>query len=354
MFKSKLLPVAALLSSALLPLTHAADTIDDNRWYIAPFGTYLHPAGERQATDGWGGGLGFGKILDKHFNVELRGFYQDYNSVNGLWSTTGGTADVQYYFFRDKFSPYTVIAAGGANSCLGANCGAGFIGEAGLGFNYELHDNLSFRSDVRYRYNNNFAANLQPNGNNEYNDLVVNVGFVIPFGEKPKASPLKVAVPTPAPIPAPVPALDCSTIDSDHDGVNNCLDKCPETPKGSKVDVNGCPIRLILKGTNFKYDSAELLPEAKTLLTEVANSLKNYPQKNDIEVQGHTSSEGSDSYNLKLSQKRANSVVQFLESKGVSNRLSAKGFGEAKPVADNRTEIGRSENRRVELIWIEN
>ena len=71
-------------------------------------------------------------------------------------------------------------------------------------------------------------------------------------------------------------------------------------------------------------------------------------------MQGHTSSEGSDSYNLKLSQKRANSVVQFLESKGVSNRLSAKGFGEAKPVADNRTEIGRSENRRVELIWIEN
>lgn len=353
MFKHKLLPLASLLGLGLLPSAHAADQFQDNRWYAAPFASYVQTGGDRKVDDGWGGGLGIGKIIDQHFNVELRGFYQDFGGKNGLLSLTGGTVDVQYYFARDKFSPYTVAGVGGINSCLGGNCAGGFIGELGLGFTYELHDNFLLRSDVRYRYNDNLGSRIQP-GIDEFHDMVVNVGFVIPFGDKPKAAaPIEAPAPVaPAPRPAAPAPADCSTLDSDHDGVNNCLDKCPDTPKGSKVDFNGCPIKLILKGSQFKYNSAELTQEAKTILDEVAASLISYPQKNDIEVQGHTSSEGSDSYNMKLSQKRAKSVVDYLKLKHVSNKLTAKGFGEAKPVADNRTEAGRSENRRVELIWI--
>jgi OOP family OmpA-OmpF porin len=143
-------------------------------------------------------------------------------------------------------------------------------------------------------------------------------------------------------------------MDTDADGVNNCLDRCPGTPSGSTVDSAGCPIRLILKGQHFEYDSAKLTLEARSLLDEVAASLIAYPQKNDIEVQGHTSSEGSDAYNMRLSQQRAASVVNYLQLKGISNRLKAVAYGESRPVADNSTEAGRSENRRVELIWIEN
>lgn len=352
MLKNKLLPIVSLLGIGLLPTAQAADQVTDDRWYVAPFGSYVNTGGDRQANDGWGGGMGIGKMLDRHFNIELRGFHHDFNGTNGAWSNNGGTADLQYYFFRDKFSPYTVIGLGGMDTCVGGKCGAGFIGEAGAGFTYELHDNFLIRSDVRYRYNNNFDSHVQP-GTTEFNDMVVNVGFVIPFGDKPKAAKLDIPVPvTPAPKAAPV--ADCSTKDADADGVNDCLDKCPGTPKNSKVDYNGCPIRLLLKGENFKHDSAELTPEAKTILDEVTKSLNAYPQKNDIEVQGHTSSEGSDSYNMKLSQRRATSVVEYMKSKGVTNKLYTKAFGESKPVADNRTEAGRSENRRVELIWIEN
>ncbi|WP_347988960.1 OmpA family protein [Methylomonas sp. AM2-LC] len=355
MLKNKLLPIALLLSSLMLPTAHAAGTsIDDNRWYIAPFGTYVHTGGDRNADDGWGGGMGFGKIIDRHFNVELEGFYQGFNGQNGAWSMSGGTADVQYFFFRDKFSPYTVLGAGAMNTCLSGKCGGGFIGEAGVGFTYELMDNLLFRSDVRYRYNNNLNANVQ-SGTNEFNDMVVNVGFVIPFGPKPVSAPIKVDAPAPVVTSArSTPVADCSTLDSDGDGVNNCLDKCSDTPKNSKVDVNGCPIKLILKGSNFKVDSAELTVPAKAILDEVAHSLNNYPLKNDIDVQGHTSSEGGVAHNQKLSERRAKSVADYLKSKGVTNRLFVKGFGKNKPIADNRTEEGRSENRRVELIWIEN
>jgi len=68
-------------------------------------------------------------------------------------------------------------------------------------------------------------------------------------------------------------------------------------------------------------------------------------------VHGHTSSEGSDSHNLKLSQRRSQSVVSYLKQKGVTNKLTARGYGEKLPVADNSTQEGRELNRRVELVW---
>ena len=195
MLKKKLLTLASMSLVGFLPLAQAGglfhdDRYDDgrytdNRWYVAPFGTFIKSGGDRQASDGWGGGMGIGKMLDKHFNVELKGFYEEFGGANGPWSLTGGTADVQYYFDRDKFSPYAVVGAGGMNTCASANCGASVIGEAGVGFTYELHDNFLLRSDVRYRYNNNLNAQVQP-GTDEFHDMVVNVGFVVPFGDKPK------------------------------------------------------------------------------------------------------------------------------------------------------------------------
>ncbi|MGD0959633.1 MAG: OmpA family protein [Methylomonas sp.] len=340
MLKNKLLPISLLLGCGLLPAAHAADEdLIDKRWYIAPFGTFVHTGGDRKADDGWGGGMGFGKMLDRHFNIELDGFYQGYNGQNGPWSMSGGTADVQYYFFRDTFSPYAVFGVGGMDTCLGGKCGAGFIGEAGVGFTVDILDNLMFRSDVRYRYNNNLNANLQP-GTNEFNDMVVNVGFVIPFGEKPKAAPMKVETSQPIltrPAPTPPPADPCHG----------------RHFKSSKVDANGCPV-IVLMGENFKYDSSVLLPTAKEILDNLAKDLIADPQKNEIEARGYASSEGKKSYNMKLSERRALAVVEYLKSKGVTNKLIAKGFGIADPIADNRTEEGRAQNRRVELIWIEN
>lgn len=344
MLKNKLFAIASLTSVGFLPLVQAAEPSQDTRWYIAPFGTFVNTGGDRKAQDGWGGGMGFGKMLDKHFNVELKGFYQGFGGTNGPWDLAGGTADLQYYFSRDKFSPYAVVAAGGMNTCASANCGAGFIGEAGVGFTYELHDNLLLRSDVRYRYNNNLNAQVQP-GTDEFHDMTVNVGFVIPFGDKPKSV---------ARSEAPVAAIaDCSTLDEDADGVNDCLDRCPGTLKGSKVDANGCLTSIILKGVKFKYDSAELMSNAMAILDGVVVSLVSHDQKNDIEIQGHASSEGTDDYNMKLSQRRSQSVADYLKTKGVTNKLTAKGYGETTPIADNSTEAGKSQNRRVELIWSE-
>ena len=349
MFKKNFFALAALTAIGIAPMAQA-DSHQDDRWYVAPFGSYVRPGGDRDAKDGWGGGLGFGKMLNDHFNVEFRGFYQGLSAENrsGNWDLTGGTADFQYYLTRSKFSPYTVIGVGAMNSSTNGDSGIGFIGEAGLGATYELHDNFLLRSDVRYRYNNNLNAQLQ-SGTDEFHDMVVNVGFVVPFGPKHHE-------PAPEPVAAvePAPVDNCATQDSDADGVSNCEDKCPSTIAGSKVDSQGCALSLELKGVNFKHDSAELTLEAKGILDTVAESLIAYPQKSDIEVHGHTSSEGTVSHNLKLSKRRSQSVANYLKQRGVANRLYAKGYGESQPIADNSTEEGRHQNRRVELIWTGN
>ena len=109
------------------------------------------------------------------------------------------------------------------------------------------------------------------------------------------------------------------------------------------------PQKLVLEGVNFDFDKATLRQEDIGSLDNDVATLKSWGDV-DIEVAGHTDSMGSDAYNMKLSQQRAEAVRNFLISRGVAaDRLTAKGYGESQPVADNATEEGRFKNRRVEL-----
>lgn len=337
---------------------HADETFLDDRFYVAPFGSFLYTGGDTKGMEGWGAGAGVGKIINEYFNVELKGFWQNYgNDIRGVGGHTdiaGGTVDLQYYFMRDTFSPYAVFGVGGMNTSARDLAGGGraqssFIFEAGLGATVELSDNFLLRGDVRYRGNTANALsgfNGATTKTDVLNDLVVNLGFVIPFGEKP----------TLAAAPAPAPVEQCARgSDTDHDGVDDCDDRCPGTMKNSKVDDQGCPIVMELRGVNFKYDSDELTEGAMSILDGVVEQLVAFPEKRDIEVAGYASDEGKPNkklYNLKLSQRRSESVARYLRAKGVSNKLTAKGYGVEYPIADNSTEAGRVKNRRVELRWM--
>ena len=148
------------------------------------------------------------------------------------------------------------------------------------------------------------------------------------------------------------------TVDSDGDGVCDGVDRCPETKAGRQVDVFGCPISefipepekpVVLHGVNFETNKTILFDAAKTLLNQVAESLKERPDVK-VEIGGHADSRGNDEHNMKLSQGRAEAAMQYLISQGVSaDRLTAKGYGETQPIGDNKTEEGRAQNRRVEL-----
>ncbi len=108
---------------------------------------------------------------------------------------------------------------------------------------------------------------------------------------------------------------------------------------------------IILHGVEFEFNSAKLKPESYPVLDEAARILTMHPEI-DVEVQGHTDNIGSDEYNLKLSQKRAEAVRDYLIDKHMIEpvRLIPVGYGEKKPIADNTTEGGRQKNRRVEFL----
>jgi OOP family OmpA-OmpF porin len=146
----------------------------------------------------------------------------------------------------------------------------------------------------------------------------------------------------------PVDAAGCMT-DSDGDGIADQKDKCPGTPEGLMVDEDGCPISLTL-AIEFDVDKANIKPRYQTELQRGAAFIRQYPGSR-ILIAGHTDWTASDAYNLALSQRRADSVRNYLiENFGIkSERLEAKGYGEAFPIADNTTAEGRQRNRRVEL-----
>lgn len=191
---------------------------------------------------------------------------------------------------------------------------------------------------------------------------------------------------------AKVDARGCP-LDADNDGVFDGLDRCPDTPAGVKVGAGGCPLdsdgdgipdhrdacpavpapgtadgcppravepapvvvpaaprKLMLDGVNFDNDSARLRPESLTILDNAAATLKEWGEVK-VEVAGYTDAASSIAYNLTLSQRRAETVRAYLIKHGIAaERLTARGYGEAQPVADNKTAAGRAKNRRVELI----
>ena len=140
-------------------------------------------------------------------------------------------------------------------------------------------------------------------------------------------------------------------LDSDGDGIVDRLDLCPNTPAGVRVDASGCPLpkTLKLEGVRFDNDSDVLRHESDAILDEATATLKRYPEFR-VEVAGYTDSRGSGVHNLDLSSRRAKAVMDYFIAHGISaDRLRAKGYGDADPIANNYLEEGRMKNRRVDL-----
>ncbi len=157
--------------------------------------------------------------------------------------------------------------------------------------------------------------------------------------------------------------------DEDSDGVFDRRDRCPDTPENTEVDHRGCPLPqypvavkpvepapqsevITLSDAGnvlFDFDKSDLTPAAKAQLDTLMDKLRNADVVS-IKVIGHTDSKGSDAYNQALSERRASSVAAYLLSQGLApNKLTSEGRGESEPVADNASDEGRAENRRVEL-----
>lgn len=127
----------------------------------------------------------------------------------------------------------------------------------------------------------------------------------------------------------------------------------PPPPPPSRVEVKSDKIEIKDK-IQFEVNKATILPQSFALMDELSDVIKKNPHIKKISIEGHASSEGDAAKNVKLSDERAKAVMKYIVDKGIeATRLSAKGFGAKKPIADNATEEGREKNRRVEFVITE-
>lgn len=352
--------------------------------YFSAMGNYFRAAKGRGTDDGFGGQVSIGKSVTNGLNLELVSQYliADPETGGGSTKLTGvgiGAMVFPSSTLPDLYVPISLMRGQVRDnpglipdySTTFFDIGLGYL--IGLGSFGEALGGTSIRAEVRYRIDahGREQAGVGDGERKAFYEGVAGLGVVIPLGVAPPAA-------EPAPVEeAPAEVVPVEVGDADNDGVPDDRDQCPETPAGASVDENGCPPAepappvadcvppgpgepidlngckagdaIVLRGVNFEVASARLTANAKTILDGVADALL-AQQSIKAEIGGYTSSEGSESYNQNLSERRAASVTDYLVGRGVAaDRLTNKGYGEASPVADNSSEEGRELNRRVEL-----
>jgi OOP family OmpA-OmpF porin len=342
-------------------------------WYVAPKALYVDPDNDYNADEAIGGSLAIGKVVSKEWDIEL-GYVLSSHDVNGTskkLKLQGPEFNFNRVFLRDKaVNPFLGAGINFMNA-LEDSSGtmshtAGLNVKAGILADLTSNGALQLSAEIGKRFEGFETA-----------DVFAGLGLRFNFGAPAKAAPVAY---TPPPAPPPAPAAPPPPADSDHDGVidsqDQCpntvegakvdakgcemdhdgdgvvdrLDKCPKTPKDDKVDSVGCGVNYPLE-VQFDTNSATIKPESYAELDTFVQFFNEVPSAKG-ELQGHTDNVGKDAYNLKLSQRRADSVKAYVLSKGVdpARITSTKGYGEAKPIADNNTVEGRAANRRVLFV----
>jgi OOP family OmpA-OmpF porin len=237
--------------------------------------------------------------------------------------------EMLYHFFPDHtLVPYVAAGYAGLNFDNIQPRGAF---DYGVGLKWFLSDNLALRGDVRHILYKSGGIN-----DTTFNNFEYTIGAYIPFGGTAKAVKAVEAQAAPAPVPEAAPA------------------PVPEAPLEEIPAAEPAPGHYkycITLHIEYDINKADIRPEYNDEVAKAGDFLKKYPTTTAV-IEGHTDNVGSPEHNLDLSQKRAESVVNYLvEHFGIErSRLSPKGYGSTRPVADNSTDEGKQKNRRMEAI----
>jgi len=356
--------VAVMTAAMLVPLS-AAQAEDEPVFYVSPSFKTVHFNEESMLENrDTGFHLALGVDLDRYWSAEL-GFQQ----LNARYANEQTQADVDSWQIdaryslgepQDRVRPY--LSAGIGTMNLDGDHDS-FLSLGG-GFSFALGDRATVRAGVHNA--SHFARGL---GNF---DVGFHAGLAFYFGERSASLPqVASAEPesgtgsgtgtgsSPGAEPVSAPTVAVAPVDSDGDGVVDAEDGCADTPSNYVVDENGCPIlveeivRFDLQ-VNFDFDRSVVRAEDIAEIEALSEFMREYDVVLVL-LEGHTDSIGTESYNLGLSQRRADAVRNMLiEDFGIApGRIQTEGFGEQMPVADNDTEQGRQANRRVVAVLAE-
>ncbi|WP_069470678.1 OmpA family protein [Candidatus Marithrix sp. Canyon 246] len=330
-----------------------AEQTESGPYIVAPsVGYYFFDRdNNNNADDGVFYGIGAGYQINKHFAIE--GNYARLNSEtknpaedqDWIWRLDDEKVNADMYRLDAIFSldlnsdwaPY--VAVGYTRLEQSPQFGDDDdMMSAALGIKRKITPTLSIRAEARTFHN----------FDNEDTDYAVNAALVYRFGAEKPAPIIPVVIPPTIPQP-----IDPCSLDDDGDGVNNCDDKCANTPADSRIEVTGCrilevPVKIRLE-VLFDYNKAIVKEQYFSEIQKVADFMRKYPSTN-TEIQGHTDSRGSDAYNQDLSQRRADAVREVLVSQFSidPSRLSSVGYGESRLLVNPElTDLDYQMNRRV-------
>jgi OOP family OmpA-OmpF porin len=339
--KSKKIAVAVAALCASFSAMAQQDPVINPSWYIQPSVNGIKPDSDFGATSkrGYGAGLKFGKAVNENWDVQGGYTYSRSRDGDNRYQQDTLGVDGLYMFSRKSFRPFVLIGVGAERDTANLpnyverRKNSPYV-SAGLGFQADLSERVALQADIR-DVHGFIRGNTFPNSKS--NNYLLTVGLNIAFDAPPRPAP-------PAPPPAPPMA------------------ETPPPPPAPLPPPPPAPARfekVTMSATKlFAFDSAKLSTDTPKL-DEIAAALNADPSINNVVITGYTDRLGSDKYNQKLSERRANSVKDYLVSKGIAaNRLVAEGKGKANPVVEchdkKRADLINclEPNRRVEVEQI--
>ena len=391
----KKIVISGLVASAL------SASLYGQEFYITPtIGKVIHESSELEKEKIFG--VRVGMPYEHEIGIDTLEFaYDRQNSVaynNSLESTSINRLSLnalKHYNHFGDITPYGLAGAGCEHIKNDSkDTDNSLFVNAGVGVKYKLQNNMSLMTDIRH------LIRLDEFDNH----TIWNVGLMIPMGgvaqkEAPKEDTIAIApqreepkiveepkiIEEPKSEPViekkiepiePVVVIEkkdsdndgvedgidkCPTshmgakvdqngccLDSDNDGVKDFADKCPNTPKGFSVDANGCEISFKLQ-INFDTNKADIRSQYDADIAQFVAFMKAFPSYKAT-IEGHTDNRGNATFNKELSQKRADALRERFMADGIDGgRLSAVGYGAEKPIATNDTAEGQDANRRIEI-----
>lgn len=311
----------------------------------------------------YGGFLSLQRNFTEHVGLRLTGSYLHFEGEWGTPATTSetnslsGNLDFIFYLVPcESVSPFLFAGAGvdyrmltnKATPTIDDNAIAGQF-NAGFGLEWELTSNLRLLTEAAYHLvsNSEFDGALgigEVNAKDSYMAIKLGVSYYFAKGEPSKYCQLYSGLAA-----EKISQVDYERIEEiikryiPREVVKEVVVEKPVSVETAKAE------KWVLVGVNFEFNSAKITPESYPILYDAAKTLLQYPDLK-VEIQGYTDNIGSEEYNKKLSQRRADAVKNYLVSKGINPaRLKAVGYGESNPIGDNNTANGRAMNRRIEF-----
>ena len=329
--KKNLINIAVAATLGLAAFAATAEDMYRGAWYAVPGVSYMNTDSDLDAKNGPGIFLKLGKELSESWDIQGGLGYntakEETNIVgaSGRYKQTTLGLDALYMFSRSEFRPFLLAGLGAARNnvdysgiaTLQDRSKTSWLANVGLGAQYLFSDAFGLQADLRHQWtrSNATAAGTTFDANNTIGNTLLSLGGIFRFGAPapmpvvaPAAEPAPVAIaPKSEPAPAPAPVVE------------------PCKPTLETVTISAEKL--------FGFDKYDLKYDGKVALDEAAIKIKANSDVELVLVTGHTDRLGSDAYNQKLSERRANQVKAYLIAQGIdANRLQAIGKGESEPV----------------------